>query len=256
MDKLNCNAIIYILLCDNDKAFLEQFKELIISLYKQKGIAVNVGCVTSADELFLELETNGRPDVLFIDIELETDCGIDIVSKIRETDRYLDIVFVSAYDRYCYDSFKQRPIGFLRKPVVEAECQKLLDEIYRDRYMENRMFAIKTGNRIVNEKYSDIIYIESDRRYVTFFCADGREHKMKEKLNNIEKQLKTADVIFLRIHQSFLVNLKHVHIFDYDKVIMSNDKELPIAYERRKNIRNTYFDICLRGENDDTNDNQ
>lgn len=239
-------AAIYIMIYDDDTTFVDKFKDLIIRIYQQKGIVVNVVCIMSVEELFYELEVNGRPDALFIDIELGDENGIDIVSKIREKDRYLDIVFVSSYDRYCYDAFKQRPLAFLRKPINEKECQDVLDNIFYERCVENRVFKIKAGSRIVNEKYSDILYVESDKRYVTFFCADGREHKMRGTLNNIEKELKSADVLFLRIHQSILVNLRHIHIYDYEQVVLSNDVVLPIAFERRKDVRKIYFDFCFK----------
>lgn len=168
------DAMINILICDNDTVFVEEFKSVIINEFQSNGIKVNVVVVCSSEELFEELKYNIRPDALFIDIELGEENGIDVVSEIRKKDRYLDVVFVSAYNCYYYSAFKQRPIAFLNKPIDVKECKQVLSEIYYERCLENRVFSIKSKRQVVNEKYSDILYVESDRRYVMYYLIYKR----------------------------------------------------------------------------------
>lgn len=61
-----------------------------------------------------------------------------------------------------------------------------------------------------------------------------------EKLNSIEKSLKKCKASFLRIHQSFLVNYKHVESQAYDFVVMDNGEKLSISEDRRKLISEQY----------------
>ena len=60
------------------------------------------------------------------------------------------------------------------------------------------------------------------------------------KLNNIEESLKQSKVPFLRVHQSYLVNYKHVEGQAYDFVVMDNGKRILISEERRKLIGEQY----------------
>ena len=60
------------------------------------------------------------------------------------------------------------------------------------------------------------------------------------KLNEIEEILKASKGAFLRIHQSFLVNYKHIKGLGYDFVIMDNGERISISEERRKTISNQY----------------
>lgn len=60
------------------------------------------------------------------------------------------------------------------------------------------------------------------------------------KLNDIEKSLKASKASFLRIHQSFLINYKHIDGLAYDFVIMDNGKRISISEDRRRLISEQY----------------
>lgn len=85
----------------------------------------------------------------------------------------------------------------------------------------------------------DILYFESNRRKVSIVTLNG-SFEAYEKLNSIEKSLKECKASFLRIHQSFLVNYKHVESQAYDFVIMDNGEKLSISEDRRKLISEQY----------------
>lgn len=57
--------------------------------------------------------------------------------------------------------------------------------------------------------------------------------KLYGNLNGTEESLKASKASFLRVHQSFLVNYKHVNIFEYDFVIMDSEKRISISEERQ-----------------------
>ena len=60
------------------------------------------------------------------------------------------------------------------------------------------------------------------------------------KLNEIENSLKVCKISFLRVHQSFLVNYKHIKGQSYDFVVMDNGKKISISEDRRKLISEQY----------------
>ena len=79
----------------------------------------------------------------------------------------------------------------------------------------------------------DILYFESKKRKV-YIVTEKNIFELYGKLNDIEKSLKNGKIVFLRIHQSFLVNYRHVDVLAYDFVIMDNGKQLSISEDRRK----------------------
>ena len=59
-------------------------------------------------------------------------------------------------------------------------------------------------------------------------------------MNEIESGLKSCKVSFLRVHQSFLVNYRHVKGQSYDFVVMDNGKRISISEDRRRMISEQY----------------
>lgn len=69
-------------------------------------------------------------------------------------------------------------------------------------------------------------------------------YTMYATLNDIEKDLENTG--FIRIHQSFLVNLKYIiNILRY-KAILSNGEELVIPKARYKEVKDSF--IAYQGE--------
>lgn len=85
----------------------------------------------------------------------------------------------------------------------------------------------------------DILYFESNKRKV-FIVMEENTFELYGKLNDIENSLKACKVSFLRVHQSFLVNYKHIKGQSYDFVLMDNGKKISISEDRRKMISEQY----------------
>ena len=88
----------------------------------------------------------------------------------------------------------------------------------------------------------DIYYFESRRRKV-YITTEKEVLEFYGKLNEIEKSLKASKGIFLRVHQSFWVNYKHIEGLAYDFIVMDNGKRISISEDRRKRIGEQYCEM-------------
>lgn len=91
-----------------------------------------------------------------------------------------------------------------------------------------------------------ILYIESRLHKLEFHIMEDKlnVYTLYGTLNELEQKM--IDFSFLRIHQSFLVNLKHIKSVTGDKVILSNNQELIIPKARYKDVKNAF--IAFKGE--------
>lgn len=116
------------------------------------------------------------------------------------------------------------------------------DIIYLDIEMDKED-GISAAKRIrlydKNVLIRDILYFESNKRKIYIVTKD-ETLELYGKLNEIENSLKSCKVSFLRVHQSFLVNYKHVRGQSYDFVVMDNGMKISISEDRRKNISEQY----------------
>ena len=80
---------------------------------------------------------------------------------------------------------------------------------------------------------------ESSKRKV-FIVTREETFEFYGKLNEIENSLKVCKISFFRVHQSFLVNYKHIKGQSYHFVVMDNGKKISISEDRRKLISEQY----------------
>lgn len=130
------------------------------------------------------------------------------------------------------------------------------DIIYQDIYFEETQFTcfmaayedINSGDFYFRYSYQrmnhkvlirDILYFESSKRKV-FIVTREETFELYGKLNEIENSLRVCKLSFLRVHQSFLVNYKHIKGQSYDFVVMDNGKKISISEDRRKLISEQY----------------
>lgn len=159
--------------------------------------------------------------------------------KIRKVDKNTLIIYVTSHESYMQESFIVRPFRFLLKPINEMQmeacfgvaCEEIssFDSYFRYSYQRiNHKVPIR-----------DILYFESKRRKV-YIVTEKEVLELYGKLNDIEKSLKASKTAFLRVHQSFLVNYKHVDGLAYDFIIMDNGKRVSISEDRRRQISEQY----------------
>ncbi len=104
---------------------------------------------------------------------------------------------------------------------------------------KNRQLKIKTQNGVFLLKPDEIITVESGGNYVYIHDDNGRVLLHRKTMAEMEKQLNHAD--FLRIHRSYIVNLKAIKGLknqgkDPCILLLNNDKEVPVSRKYRKEV--------------------
>ena len=177
----------------------------------------------------LEAVSRERPDLLFLDIQMDTMTGIELARALDVTTLPL-IVFVTAYDNYAIQAFEVNAVDYLLKPFDRERFKATLSRVRRrfsaapdleDRYtMLSTVLAMleqsarglaPTATRLLAESggkmrmldATAIEVIEADRNYVTLRVGRETFHA-RSTLQQAEDLLKAQPM--LRISRSCLVN--------------------------------------------------
>lgn len=169
-----------------------------------------------------------KPDVVFLDIQLDDDTGFDLLETLDYTG--FDLVFMTAYDQYAVNAFKVSAIDFLLKPVGLDEIKKAIKKIAERRnnielvdririLIDNKGSGDKQRQKIVlpipNGFHSvyvdDIVKCISSSNYTTFYYRSGKSELVSRTLKEFEILLEPFG--FMRVHRSALVNLNCVTRF-------------------------------------------
>lgn len=237
-----------IAICDDEQIFRENVKKYVEQYLIERDMAYEIETFSSGKE-FLELGVEKlRYSIIFLDINMDEIDGIMTAKKIRECNSEVYIVFVTAYIDYSLEGYKVDAARYLLKGSCnfDASIYECMDAILdkMNYVISKKTFKFNEGEKDIS--LERILYIESRLHKLEF-------HIMKDKmvvyslygtLNDLEKDMEGSK--FFRIHQSFLVNLKHIKAVTTYKVILSNDEELSIPKSRYKDVKNAF--VAYKGE--------
>ncbi len=181
-------------------------------------------------------------DALFLDINMPEINGLEFVASLPKTPL---VVFTTAYSQYALDSYKVNAIDYLLKPFGMPEFEKSAEKVKR----QFQLLMAEKNAEIINEKFlyfkidskltkvnpDDIVYIESMREYICLNMADKSQLITLMKVSEVAKQL--SDMGFLRIHRSFIINMKKIEEISRNSVKLSNDTILPVGDSFKKQLK-------------------
>lgn len=193
-----------------------------------------------------------KPDLVFLDIKMHKGTGFDLLQQLKKVD--FEVIFITAYDNYAVKAFQFSAFGYLLKPIKTRELRDVVTNL------ENHLQRLKEGAdkrlKVLVENYGDdrkikklvisnidgfkvssvddIIRLEGDGNYTHFIISGGRKVTTSKTLGEYEELLN--DHGFYRIHQSTIVNLRHVKGYFKGvggKVEMSDGKSFSVSRHRK-----------------------
>lgn len=206
---------------------------------------------TSAEELLQSYKNRTRYDLLVLDIEMGEISGMDAAKQIRRFDKAVKIIFVTAYDQYIREAFDVAAIHYLEKPIEEVKLKILFRAIIKEyREMHYEMFFKILNTRNMEETIklyaTEILYFESYNRQVIIHTVSGDVYKTKRKISDLEEELRTRN--YVRVHMSFLVNVKYIRKINREAVILKQngiERNIPLSRKQRALVEETFLDYRI-----------
>lgn len=228
--------------CDDDVRFTGKFEEIVLRISQKQNISIDIEAFFDGTELVRNIcEEKVRYDLIFLDIEMKGMDGITVARKIRDVDEIALIIYVTSHTSYALEAYDVHPFQFLVKPVETEVLNKYFSKAYEKIVLGDSYFCYKYGKDSFRILLKDILYFQSKRRIVFIYKTDGSVDKYYEKLNELEDRLKKSKLDFWRIHQSYLVNARHIVRKSYDQVELINGKVLFVSEDRRKGVDELYW---------------
>jgi two-component system, LytTR family, response regulator len=183
------------------------------------------------------------PDVLYLDIQLGTRSGFDVIDAVRDVSTPL-IVFTTAYSEYAVRAFEIQAVDYLLKPfdrdrflrsiervravLAEPDRSDLEERVRRllagipGRPASARQILVRDTDRAYFLDVQDIQRVCASGNYVEVY-AGGKVHLVRDSLTSFVAQLDPAE--FLRVHRShvvrvsFIAELRPMFHGDYELVL-------------------------------------
>lgn len=206
---------------------------------------------TSPEDAIIYLN-NTPPDCLFLDIQMPTMDGFQFLEKLNNRD--FAVVITTAYNEYGIKAIKHEAIDYLLKPIDSDDLKETILKIkkfnskttktqnitqilseFNEKFNTHRI-TINTDGKLIFVDTEDIIFVESDGNYSTFFLNDGQKIVITKKLKEVNTIL--PDHYFFRIHNSYIVNLNKIkeYIKNDGYVVTQSNHKIPVARQRKSDF--------------------
>ena len=188
-------------------------------------------------------------DAIFCDINMPDLNGMDFVKSLAVPPM---VVFTTAYSEYAVEGFKVDAVDYLLKPFGLADFQRAANKM-KARYDlmntavvstvdEDNAIFLKTEYKVVRLSISDIRYVEGMSEYLKIH-VEGQTKPLIVLLS-MKKMEERLPKSFMRIHRSYIINLKKIQEVNKNRVIMDSDTWLPIGENYKEQFQdyiNTKF---------------
>ena len=224
-----------VLICDDSKLGRVMLEKMLHRYFKSASIWYEIFYYENGNALLQSVRKGIEFDVIFLELYMEGETGIEVAKELRIMGCKEEIIFVISSDEYAMENFGVNVTACLRRDEEETffTC---LDEIRKRQQKKNYTIVKKRG--IVKIPYTDILFVESSNTKCIFHLLNGVQYTIYEHLGKIELELE--DKRFLRCHQSYLVNMDYVHQVEKNFELITGDI-VCIRQHNLKAIKQMYY---------------
>ena len=210
------------LVIDDEPLALQQLASYVEKIPYFTLVAQCHGAVEAREIIDME-----RVDAIFVDIN-----GMDFVKQLSAPPI---VVFTTAYSEYAVDGYKVDAVDYLLKPFGLDDFKRAATKVKKRYELENNAAAqqpaddddsifLKTEHRVIRANIADIRYVEGMSEYLKIYIEGQRPIIMLLSMKKLEERLPSY---FMRIHRSYIVNMKKVSEVSKSRVAIDADTVLP-----------------------------
>lgn len=195
-----------------------------------------------------------KPDLVFLDVQMEDGSGFDLLNKLGGID--FKVVFITAHNEFALRALRYSAMDYLLKPLspldfseavrkamqainhdeVNLQLKTLLHNIGMQQPQHQRKVVFKTQEKIYSIDTSDIVRFESEGSYTTVYLTEGKKIIVSKIIKEFEEMMSPEG--FMRVHQSHLINRNHIFCFEkQDSVItMKDSSTVPVSTRKKEMV--------------------
>lgn len=225
-------------------------REALKSLLTEFCIGIDVIGMASDVETAVQCIREHKPHLVFLDVELQNGTGFDVLDRI--SDFHFEVIFTTAFEQYAIKAIKLSSIDYLLKPIDIDELQKAIEKAREKKSDEDtqkqletlitnlsstdqkKKICLATTEGIEFISIADILFCEANGAYTKFHLTNKVSILVSKNLKEYEVML--SDSSFMRVHNSYLINLAMVKKYVKSEggyILMNDGSQIAISQKKR-----------------------
>ena len=192
----------------------------------------------------IEFLQNHPVDLLFLDINMPKISGLEFLNILNKKPK---VIFTTAYSEYALESYNYDAVDYLLKPI---DFKRFLKAVTKAKTLihstenqglndpseipDDKILYIKSGPQLHKVNSNDVLYLEKDGNYLTFYTND-KKILSRQNMKDIFEILDPTK--FIRVHKSYVVAIKHIDIIESHQISIGEVK-IPVGRIYRENLMN------------------
>ena len=229
-----------IAICDDNIVQVRKIESLLEKYFFEAKVPYELFSYTDSS-LLVEDSKKYSFDIAFLDVEMNPVNGIQTGEYLRSTFPNIILIYVSGYIDYSVQGYKVQAFRYILKKDLDALFKEDMDAALLQYRKINDYFTYKRDGEIIIVPYRDIVYLMSSERKVTVYTDNGETDTFYAKLDDLEKQFEYHN--FLRVQQSYLVNLKYALKLSNYNIYLRNNIVIPVTKRNYQQLRLKYTEM-------------
>ena len=219
------------IIIDDEPLALQQMESYIKKIPYLELVAA---CQSAIDAK--EILEKEKIDAIFCDINLPELNGLDFIKSLENPPM---VVFTTAYSEYAVEGFQLNAVDYLLKPFGCEDMKRAAEKLKKcqdtirtlqevSQIDEDDAIFLKTEYKIVRINISHIRYVEAMSEYLRIYLKDyPRPLIVLLSMKKMEERLPSRT--FMRVHRSYIINLKMIQEISKNRISLGDDIEIPIG---------------------------
>lgn len=226
-----------IAVCDDCYEDRQRIKGLIEEYSRKNGYRMEVAEYSSGVELCSDMKALKEYTMIFMDINMEQVNGLETARRIKDIYPDILIILVTEFLSYAVDGYRVKASRFLVKDDLEVTLRECMDELLEEQRQKCQKLSFAFVEGTIELEIQKIIYIETERHKNIFYTADA-VYSLYKKLDEIEEEL--IPFGFVRVHRSFLVNMRYIEKISSYLMQLTVGKEISVPKSRYPHVKREY----------------
>lgn len=227
-----------------------------LSYLLKRSKKVEIAGEADSVEVALEKIEKLDIDVIFLDIQLADESGMEIASRVNKLEYPPLIVFATAFDEYALKAFELNAADYILKPFDEKRVQQTIEKLYkqvgirepnialpsRKNTLPNERaekLAVMVEEKIVLININEILYIGTNEGK-TVIATEKQKYWVSDPLVTFERKLQHSQVI--RVHRAYLVSVDAIIEIEpwfnsTYTLVMKDGEKVPVSRTYTKNLK-------------------
>lgn len=226
-----------IAIVDDDNNFIKLITHLLEVALENTGYPESTIDAFESSQDFISGFRPHSYDLILLDIYIDSMTGVDIARTIRQTDKFVKLVFCTSSNEFATESYEVGAVNYLLKPATMESIETMLGSISKTKERGGRQIILPDGWEIDT---SSISYCEYNNHVITIHFSDGFSHAVRMRQSELEDIL-YLDPAFYSPNRGVIINFAQVRDISSQSITLQGYPPISIARRRQRESEKAFI---------------